>query len=83
MKKKNFSGILEYDEKTGELTHVEVFFNDYKKNEETEIKADLDPKTLSSSMLKSAFGPSFDPMEGEALSDFPNYDMTGIMPSPF
>ena len=79
MKNEKNYGRLDFDEKTSQLTKKEVLFDDSKAS----------TKDLSSNMLKSAFGSSFNTMFDESISDFPNtkpgdyHEFTGVMPTPF
>ena len=75
MKNEKNYGRLDFDEKTSQLEKKEVLFDD--------------SKDLSTNMLKSAFGSSFNPLFDEGITDFPNtkpgdyHEFTGVMPTLF
>ena len=58
---KNY-GRLDFDEKTSQFIKTEVLYDDY-----IITKPDHSETGLSSLMLKSAFGPQFNPMFEEAI----------------
>ena len=62
MKNEKNYGRLDFDEKTSQLEKKEVLFDDSRVP-----NPDLSQNGLASMMLKSAFGPQFNPMFEEAI----------------
>ena len=66
--RKNFHGTLKLNGKSGEIDHIEIFFDDQTPEEKKEIEK---IQSLSEKMLVSAFGKNFDPMTEEFITDYP------------